>query len=255
MIRVPYAPIFRSPALPQFKEYRLHAASLTAPYFQATLGLPTTSQKSSPSIHIMDNGTTDYFDIYEEWLRHGKIVTFCELRNRGHQSLASTLGHSIGLLKPKCEKPLTSEQARENYQNLLGCYSLGTSLQDTPFLDAIASKLVHILRQPNTHQSQLIKLCSRESIQAVIDHYTTESPLYTLLVSAYARFASAKEIQVLAFSNFPEHFKSSVMVALGGLRCKQHVDGAGAEDFAVYGGECRFHKHGFYEGCSTRKRY
>jgi hypothetical protein len=201
----------------------------------------------------MDNVTTDYFDIYEEWLRHRCIITLSELRNRGRQSLASTLGRSIGLLKQKCEKPLTSEQARENYQNLLGCYSLGTYLNDTPFLDTIASKLVHILRQPNTHQSQLIKLCSRESIQAVIDHYTVESPLYILLVSAYARFASANDIQVLAFSEFPAHFKSSVMAKLAFLRCKQHFDGAGAEDFAV--GECRFHQHGFYEECSTRKRH
>jgi hypothetical protein len=253
VIRVSYAPVYHSPALPKFKDYRIHAASLTAPYFQAIFGSAKLSWKLSPPIHIMSNVTTDYFDVYEEWLRHGKIVTLSSLRNRGHQSLASTLGRSIGLLKQKCEKPLTSEQARENYQNLLGCYSLGTTLNDTPFLDAIASKLVHILRQPNTHQSQLIRLCTSESVQAVMDHYTTESPLYKLLVSAYARFASANDVQVLAFGNFPGHFKSSVMAGLALLRCKQHFDGAEAGDFAV--GECAFHGHGFYEECSTRKRH
>jgi hypothetical protein len=159
-----------------FKNYPLQVADLTAPYFQATLGPSSISWMISPSIYIMQNVTTDYFDIYEEWLRHRKIVTLSELRNRGHQSLASTLGRSIGLLKSNCKKPLTPEQARENYQNLLGCYSLGTTLHDTPFLNAIASKLVRFLRQPDIHQSQLTKLCTREFIQNVIDHYTTDSP-------------------------------------------------------------------------------
>jgi hypothetical protein len=61
-----------------------------------------------------------------------QISTLSELRSRGRQSLALMLDHSMGILKPKCEKPFPSEQVRENYQNLLGCYSLGTSLQDTP---------------------------------------------------------------------------------------------------------------------------
>jgi hypothetical protein len=109
------------------------------------------------------------------------------------------------------------------------------------------------LRQPNAHQSQLIKLCTRESIQSVIEHCTTDSPLHKLLVSAYARFASINDIHVLAFSNVPGHFKSSVMAGMALLRCKQHFDGAEAEDFAV--GECRFHQYGFYEGCSVKGRH
>jgi hypothetical protein len=132
VIRVPYAPIYHSPALPTFKDYGLSATSLTTPYFQAIFGSAKLSWKLSPPIHTMSNVTTDYFDIYAEYLRHSKITTLSSLRNRGQQSLASTLGRSIGLLKPKCKKPLTPEQARENYQNLLGCYSLVTTLNDTP---------------------------------------------------------------------------------------------------------------------------
>jgi hypothetical protein len=145
VLRVPYAPVYRSPALLMFKDYRLHVADLTAPYIHATLGPSKISWKISPSIHITQNVTTDYFDIYEEWLRHGKIVTLSELCSCGHQSLASTLGRSIRVLKQMYEKSLTPKQAREKYQNLLGCDTFGTRLHDTPFLDAIASKLVHLL--------------------------------------------------------------------------------------------------------------
>jgi hypothetical protein len=69
-------------------------------------------------------------------------------------------------------------------------------------------------------------------------------------VGAYARFASINDVYVLAFSNFSGHFKSSVMASMALLRCKQYFDGAEADGFAV--GDCRFHQHGFYEGCNVK---
>jgi hypothetical protein len=212
----------------------------------------STKKKAHRSI-ILNGVRTDYFDIYEDWLYHNSISNPSDLRSRSHTSLASTLGQSIGLLPPKCKgENLSQEEARKNYANVLGCYSLGTILHDTPFLDALASKFIRTLQQSHAHQSQLIRLLTAEAMHSIIESYSITSPLYVLLVSAYARFASAREIELLAYSEYDARFKSAVMVRLGLLRGKQHVDGAAAEDFVI--GECRFHGHGFYEACSVRKR-
>jgi len=236
--------------LTQYKEYRIPSSRLPRSYLKKHLHLPNaTPYHSGPSI-ILDDTTAAHFDLYEAWLKDGKIYTMSELGDRTHTSLAMSLGHSIGLFK-KPEPKLSPEEARATYGNLLGCYALATTLHERYFQDAIASKIVSILRSPHGQQSQFVRLLSREGVQAIIGRHGASSPLFFLVVSAYARFATAHEIGKLAFSNYPGEFKSHVMKEMALLRARQHVDGAPAADFAV--GECRFHGHGFYEPCSVRR--
>jgi hypothetical protein len=230
-IRVPHASIYDSASLPEYKEYYIHASLLATPYFQELVFRAKSTKQKSDRIITLDSIRTDYFDVYADWLHHNSIRIL----------------HS----KPKYGE-LSQEEARTDYANLLGCYSLGTILHDTLFLDALASQLIHTLQQPHTHQSQLPRLLTVYAVDSIIESYTTSSPLYLLLVSAYARFASTREIEILAYSEYDSRFKSAVMAKLGLLRGRQHVDGAEAGDFVV--GECKFHWHGFYESCSVRKR-
>ncbi|KAF2026450.1 hypothetical protein EK21DRAFT_39353, partial [Setomelanomma holmii] len=140
---------------------------------------------------------------------------------------------------------------REDYEDLIGCYAVGTTLHDRGFRDAVASKIVVMLQTPGAHQSQLIRLLTPDAIGELIAQYGTKSPLFLLLAAAYARFANDHQISTLAFSTLHGDFKNHVMKELATLRGKHHTDGAGASDFATNG--CRFHSHGIYDLCPLRK--
>ncbi|CAO2652082.1 Nn.00g003650.m01.CDS01 [Neocucurbitaria sp. VM-36] len=252
VVRVPYALTEASQTPLRHKDYRLPPSYLSAPYFQEQLRLSKPISNSSICFHMLNDTTVQHFDIYEAWLLSSELSTLSELEDQVQSSLAPTLGHGLGILKKKPLRTFTPEQARADYDNLLGCYSLGSTLGDRRFQDAVASKLIHLLRSPNSHQSQLVRLLTHQRIHGFLNGCTTCSPFFLLLATAYARFASVHDIQVLAVSNFPDTFKNGVMQALAPLRAKQHVYGNAAADFAV--GECRFHTHGFYEACGMREK-
>jgi hypothetical protein len=120
------------------------------------------------------------------------------------------LRYSIGLFK-KPKPKLTVNQARNNYSCLLGCYTLASTLHDLSFQDAIATKIVGLLRSSNGYQSQLISLITNYAVRDIISRYRPKSPLLMLIASAYARFASAEEIATLAFAKYPGELKSYVL--------------------------------------------
>ncbi|KAF2818644.1 hypothetical protein CC86DRAFT_399151 [Ophiobolus disseminans] len=202
-----------------YKEYRIPSSRLAPAYIKEQVRRPKTSPYHEVPIITIDDTTAAHFDIYEAWLKDDVIYTILD--------------------------------ALATYNNLLGCYTLATTLHDRYFQDAVASKIVTVLRSTNSHQSQFIRLIGRKGVEAIIDRHGAMSPLFALIVSAYARFATAHQIANIAFSNYPGEFKSHVMRDMALLRAKQHFDGAPAADFAV--GECRFHMHGFYQSCSVRR--
>ncbi|KAH7068399.1 hypothetical protein BKA63DRAFT_581875 [Paraphoma chrysanthemicola] len=231
------------------KEYQIPASRLS-PTFREQYRSPGVSR---PSITItLDENITEHFDIYDYYLNRDAVYSTSEIEAHRNKSFAHTLGDSIPFFKKATEITITPEEARIDYQNLLACYALGATLHDRRFQDAVASKLVTTLRARGTHQIQLIRLLYANTITAIIEQYGTQSPLFLLLVAAYARFASVNEIGILAFSSVNGSFKSHVLKEMAGLRAKQHVDGVAAPDFVV--SECRFHGHDFYAPCSLRRR-
>ncbi|KAH7092343.1 hypothetical protein FB567DRAFT_614246 [Paraphoma chrysanthemicola] len=231
------------------KEYRIPASRLS-PTFREQYRSPGVS---GPSITItLDENTTEHYDIYDFYLNKDTVRSTSEIETYRKKSIAHTLGESIPYFKKSTEMTITPEEARIDYHNLLACYTLGATLHDHRFQDAVASKLVTTLRARGTHQTQLIRLLDANTIKAIIEQYGTQSPLFLLLVAAYARFASVNDIGTLAFSSVSGSFKSHVLKEMAGLRAKQHIDGVGAPDFVV--SECRFHGHDFYAPCSLRRR-
>tara|TARA_R110002003_G_scaffold171_16_gene14026 strand:- start:11190 stop:11792 length:603 start_codon:yes stop_codon:yes gene_type:complete len=199
----------------------------------------------------LDDNTTAHFDVYEHYLSKGTVCSTTEIMTRRNKSLAQTLGHSITFFNKPLETRLAPDEARTDYENLIACYALGMTLHDRRFQDAVASKIVTMLRASGTHQSQLIRILTPTAIGTIIDQYGTESRLFLLLAAAYARFATVNELNTLVFSKIHGQFKSHVMNDMATLRVRQHVDGVAAPDFVV--SECRFHRHGFYDVCPLRK--
>jgi hypothetical protein len=85
-----------------------------------------------------------------------------------------------------------------------------------------------------------------------MDWVGPDSPIFKLLASAYARFASPQQMAEFAFMNYNDAFKCNVLKEMTLLRAMQHLDRAPAGDFAV--GACRFHTHGFYDFCAQKKQ-
>jgi hypothetical protein len=240
-----------------YEEYRISSSQLTSKFLKEQLCRPNASPYHDVPITIMDETTVTHFEVFVVWLREGKVCTDFEnsspsTSTSSRSSLASSLRHSVSLLKkPKQDHEVTPEQARKNYELLLGCYALATLLYNKDFQDALASKLVSLLRSGNGHQSQFIRLFSCEGIEYIITQHGFGSPLFLLVASAFARFASAKQIATLAFSTWPGEFKNSVLAEMAVLRATQHMDGAPAADFASR--ECEFHMHNIYHPCSVRR--
>jgi hypothetical protein len=236
----------------QYREYRILPSNLPAIYVQELRNRPITNLNSALYVDTLEDTSIDVFSIYEEYISKEHLFTASEFAHRSQSSLVSSIGHSLGIIKEKHELDLTLDQARHDHKNLLGCYALGVTLHDRRFQDAVVSKLIWMLRMPGSHQSRsFVRLLTRNAVQAIIVRYGTTSPIFLLVVSAYARFASAHEISTLAFSHYSGEFKSHVMKELGLLRVTQHIDGVAAADFVR--SECKFHAHGFYEPCSLRK--
>jgi hypothetical protein len=199
----------------------------------------------------LDDATIAVFDVYEAYLAKGTVFTVSQLKHRHHSSFNSIMSHTLGISKGKLELDLTPEQARDDYSNMLACYALGVTLHDRRFRDAVATKLIWMLRMPGAHQSRsFVRVLTCDAVQAIIDKSGTVSPIFLLTASAYARFVSIHDISTLVFSKYSADFKSQVLKELGLSRCTQHLDGSAAAEFVV--NDCKFHTHGFYEPCPLR---
>jgi hypothetical protein len=234
----------------KYKEYRILPSELPEAYVEELRTRPMIGPKSTLWVTTLDDTTTAVFDIYEAYLLEGIVSTVSQFAHRRHSSLGSMMGHTLGLSTEK--HVLTPNQARDDYRNLLACYALGVTLHDRRFQDAVATKIICMLRMPGAHQSRsFVRILTCDAVQAIIDKSGTTSPIFLLMTSAYARFASTHEIGTLVFSQYSADFKSQVVKELGILRTIQHVDGVAAADFVV--NDCKFHTHGFYEPCPLRK--
>jgi hypothetical protein len=234
----------------KYKEYRILPSELPKAYVEELRKRPTIDPKSPPWVTTLDDTTIAVFDVYEAYLLKGIVSTVSQFAHRRHPSLGSMMGHTLGLSTEK--NVLTPDQARDEYRNLLACYALGVTLHDRRFQDAVATKIICMLRMPGAHQSRsFVRILTCDAVQAIIDKSGTASPIFLLMTSAYARFASTHEISTLVFSQYSADFKSHVVKELGILRTIQHVDGVAAVDFVV--NNCKFHTHGFYEPCPLRK--
>jgi hypothetical protein len=199
---------------------------------------------------MLGNTTVEEFDVYMTYLNKKGVKTLSEMERNCSFFLVNTLGRITGLNKHQSELRLTAEAMRNDYSHLLSCHMLGSTLHDSRFQDAIITRILGMLRGASGHQSQFIRLMKKSGVDAITNHYGTNSPLFRVAVKAYARFATLHELDQLAFSDYPASFKSYTMKELGRLRQTQHSDGAAALDFAI--GDCNYHSHAFYGYCPLR---
>ena len=232
------------------KEYRISSSLLPNSYLQEHHQGPYQAQGDGPKSIILRNTTVEEFDVYMTYLNKKGVKTLSEMERNCPYSLVNTLGRIIGLNKDPSELRLTAEAMRNDYNHLLSCHMLGSTLHDSRFEDAIITRILGMLRGANGHQSQFIRLMTKSVVEAIANHYGTNSPLFRVAVKAYARFATLHELDQLAFSNYPASFKCHMMKELGRLRQTQHLDGAAALDFAI--GDCNYHSHTFYGYCPLR---
>ncbi|KAH5255963.1 hypothetical protein HBI24_111880 [Parastagonospora nodorum] len=203
----------------KYKKYRINSANLAASCLeQEQVQQPSSSSKNSQHPITLEQTTVEHFVAYEKCIQKGEI------------SLLSI---------------------RDDYGHLLACYWLGSLLHDWRFQDVVVSKILAMLRSKDGHQSQFVRLLTQTGVQLFIGQCGTKSGLFRMTVSAYARFASSHEIDVLALSKYPPDFLRHVLKDLALLRKTQHRDGMVPEEFAI--ADCSYHNHGFYGPCALRQ--
>jgi hypothetical protein len=199
-----------------YKDYHFSPALLTASYFHERIYQLNSTSHDGIQTTILQHATVAHFDVYENWLLMGELVTIGKLRNSNYVVA-------------------TPEQANAGYDNILSCCSLASVLGDNGFLDALTTQLVKTLRLANGFQSQFIRQLTRNRVEQVIEESGVGSGFFKLLAHAYARFPTVNQIRILVFSNYNVYFKSQVMQSLANLRAHHHIDGNAATDFEGWG--------------------
>lgn len=251
VFRVPHA-IGVATTPQQYKEYRIETSHLRPSYLEEQVQGSASSSKDTPPAMEPKDTTVEQFDAYMDYLAKSDVLKPFEKAHCNDFILTKSIGKLLGSRKTKPTPNYTDEQARKEYMHLLGCYTLGTTMHDHRFEDVIASRLLNMLRQAGSHQSQFIRLLSSSGVQSILDRYATNAPLFTVVVKAYARFATLNDIDKLASTKYPGAFRIHVMKELARLRTTQHFDGAAAGDFAME--DCNYHNHSPYDFCPVRPK-